>query len=79
MKIVEIKNLTVEYPGVRALDNVSFSIEEKDFLDNQNIFIEDILSKSFFSKIVANLPIIDDIVNFIKAKDYKVVTKDINF
>jgi len=32
LKIVEIKNLTVEYPGVRALDNVSFSIEQNDFL-----------------------------------------------
>ena len=32
MKIVEIKNLIVEYPGVRALDNVSFSIEQNDFL-----------------------------------------------
>lgn len=32
MKVVEIKNLTVEYPGVRALDNVSFSIEQNDFL-----------------------------------------------
>ena len=32
MKIVEIKNLTIEYPGVKAIDNVSFSIEENDFL-----------------------------------------------
>ena len=32
MKVVEIKNLTVEYPGVRALDNVSFSVEQNDFL-----------------------------------------------
>ena len=32
MKVVEIKNLTVQYPGVRALDNVSFSIEQNDFL-----------------------------------------------
>ena len=32
MKVVEIKNLTVEYPGVRALDNVSFLIEQNDFL-----------------------------------------------
>jgi zinc transport system ATP-binding protein len=32
LKVVEIKNLTVEYPGVRALDNVSFSIEQNDFL-----------------------------------------------
>ncbi len=32
MKIVEIKNLTVQYPGVKALDNVSFSVEENDFL-----------------------------------------------
>ena len=32
MKIVEIKNLTVEYPGVKAIDNVSFSVEQNDFL-----------------------------------------------
>lgn len=32
MKVVEIKNLTVEYPDVKAIDNVSFSIEENDFL-----------------------------------------------
>ena len=32
MKIVEIKNLTVQYPGVKALDNVSFSVEQNDFL-----------------------------------------------
>ena len=32
MKVVEIKNLTVQYPGVRALDNVSFSVEQNDFL-----------------------------------------------
>ncbi|MFB5597837.1 MAG: ATP-binding cassette domain-containing protein, partial [Nitrosopumilaceae archaeon] len=32
MKIVEIENLTVKYPGVKALDNVSFSIDENDFL-----------------------------------------------
>ena len=32
MKVVEIKNLTIEFPGVKAIDNVSFSIEENDFL-----------------------------------------------
>jgi len=32
LKIVEIKNLTIEYPGVKAVDNVSFSIEQNDFL-----------------------------------------------
>ena len=32
MKIVEIKNLTIEYPGVKAVDNVSFSVDENDFL-----------------------------------------------
>jgi zinc transport system ATP-binding protein len=32
LKIVEIKNLTIEYPGVKAIDNVSFSIEQNDFL-----------------------------------------------
>ena len=32
MNIVEIKNLTVEYPNVRALDNINFSIKQNDFL-----------------------------------------------
>ncbi|HET6517459.1 MAG TPA: metal ABC transporter ATP-binding protein [Nitrosopumilaceae archaeon] len=32
MKVVEIKDLTVQYPEVKALDNVSFSINEGDFL-----------------------------------------------
>ena len=30
--IVEIKNLTINYDGILALDNVSLSVEEKDFL-----------------------------------------------
>jgi len=30
--IVEIKNLTIEYPGVKALENVSFSVNQGDFL-----------------------------------------------
>lgn len=32
MKIVEIKNLTVEYAGIKAVDNVSFSVDQNDFL-----------------------------------------------
>lgn len=32
MKVIEIKNLTVEYTDVKAIDNVSFSIDENDFL-----------------------------------------------
>ena len=32
MKVVEINDLTVQYPGVKALDNVSFLISEGDFL-----------------------------------------------
>jgi len=32
LRVVEIKNLTIEYPGVKAVDNVSFSIEQNDFL-----------------------------------------------
>ena len=32
LKIVEIKNLTIQYPGVKAVDNVSFSVEQNDFL-----------------------------------------------
>lgn len=32
MNVVEIKNLTTDYPNVRALDNVSFSIKQNDFL-----------------------------------------------
>lgn len=32
LKIVEIDNLTVKYPDVKALDNVSFSVNKGDFL-----------------------------------------------
>ena len=32
MKVVEINDLTVQYPGVKALDNISFLISEGDFL-----------------------------------------------
>lgn len=32
MNVVEIENLTVKYPGVKALDNLNFTIEENDFL-----------------------------------------------
>ncbi len=32
MNVVEIKNLTVRYDGVKALDDVSFSIKQNDFL-----------------------------------------------
>src|SRR5574340_30483 len=32
MKLVEIENLTVSYEGVSALEKVTFSVEEKDFL-----------------------------------------------
>lgn len=32
MSIVTIENLTVSYPGVKALDNINFTVEEKDFL-----------------------------------------------
>ncbi|MBI3842482.1 MAG: metal ABC transporter ATP-binding protein [Thaumarchaeota archaeon] len=32
MKLAEIQNLTVDYEGVLALDNLTFSVESKDFL-----------------------------------------------
>ena len=32
LKIVEIDNLTVQYPDVKALDNVSFEVNQGDFL-----------------------------------------------
>jgi len=32
MSIVEIENLTVQYPDVKALENVSFTINQGDFL-----------------------------------------------
>ena len=32
LNLVEIKNLTVKYPDVKALDDVSFSVKEGDFL-----------------------------------------------
>ena len=31
-KLVEISNLTVQYPGIRALDDVSFTVNQGDFL-----------------------------------------------
>ena len=32
MNVVKIENLTVSYPGLKALDNINFTVEEKDFL-----------------------------------------------
>lgn len=32
MSIIEIKNLTVQYPDVKALDDVSFTVKQGDFL-----------------------------------------------
>ena len=32
MSVVEIKNLTVKYPDVKALDNINFQVKEGDFL-----------------------------------------------
>ncbi len=32
MNVVDIRNLTVDYQGVKALDNVSFSVNDNDFL-----------------------------------------------
>ena len=32
MNVVNIENLTVSYPGVKALDNISFSVDENNFL-----------------------------------------------
>ena len=32
MNVVKIENLTVSYPDVKALDNINFTIDEKDFL-----------------------------------------------
>ena len=32
LKVVDIEHLTVEYPGVKALDDVSFVVNEGDFL-----------------------------------------------
>lgn len=32
LKVVEIENLTVQYPDVKALDNVSFEVNQGDFL-----------------------------------------------
>jgi len=32
LNVVDIRNLTVDYQGVKALDNVSFSVNDNDFL-----------------------------------------------
>src|SRR5207245_11390106 len=32
MKLIEIANLTIAYEGVLALDNITFSVDAKDFL-----------------------------------------------
>ena len=32
MNVVDIRNLTIDYQGVKALDNVSFSVNDNDFL-----------------------------------------------
>lgn len=32
LKVVEIEHLTVEYPDVKAIDDVSFTVEQSDFL-----------------------------------------------
>jgi zinc transport system ATP-binding protein len=32
LKIIEINNLTVQYPDVKALDDVSFVVNQGDFL-----------------------------------------------
>lgn len=32
MNLIEVESLTVQYPGFKALDNVSFLVEEGDFL-----------------------------------------------
>jgi len=32
LNVIEIKDLTVEYQGIRAIENVSFSINQNDFL-----------------------------------------------
>jgi len=32
LSLVEIKNLSVEYPGVKALDDITFTVDQNDFL-----------------------------------------------
>jgi len=32
LKVVEIEHLTIEYPDVKAIDDVSFTVEQSDFL-----------------------------------------------
>ncbi|NND87352.1 MAG: ATP-binding cassette domain-containing protein, partial [Nitrosopumilus sp.] len=32
LKVVEINNLTVQYPDIKALDDVSFTVNQGDFL-----------------------------------------------
>ena len=35
LNVVEIEHLTVQYPDVKALDDVSFTVNNGDFLDAQ--------------------------------------------
>ena len=32
LKVVEIEHLTVQYPGIKALDDISFSVDQGNFL-----------------------------------------------
>ena len=56
-----------------TIENPTFSSQTKEEMTSQpeKFGSTCILSKTFYSKIVANLPIITDIVNFIKAKEMK--------
>ena len=56
-----------------TIENPSFSSQTKEDMTTQidKFGSKCELSKSFFSKVIANLSIIDDIVNFVKAKEMR--------
>ena len=76
------KNITIRESYIRdrymlfvqsTIENPSFSSQTKEELTTHadKFGSTCILSKSFFNKVISNLSIVDDIVNFVKAKEMR--------